>query len=949
MATYIQGLTDYIPQIQPFQPDLNFFANVMQTRQNKYDIGKKKINSLYGSLLNSPLSREDSVRRRDEFFKMIDQDIKKISGLDLSKEQNVDAALNVFQGFYEDDLILKDMSTTKKLQNQLQTAEGYKNCKDPEKCNGVYWDEGVKKLQYQMEDFKNMSAKDAMGFSLDSYEAYVPWKEKAMKLVMEKGFNASKTDVSGDWVVTDTNGDVVKGGLYGLFKSVYGDDPRIQSNYQTKAYVDMKDNVRAGINIYGSEEESQKAYVTSVYTKGLSDLSKQLKQTTDDYDQVNNVVLELERKKNNKGKLSDYDQQLYNMAVQKRTELDTNKKELNNTLTDITSDYNKGDVKYLINKALTSNAFTLQVQDMNNLAESLSKRGMERKVVANPYGEISAKTAARKSEMAYESSLNMKELEYKNVLAKDLASYNFAIDLEKMKTKHGYDTDVASIKKGVANGTIPAPGGNFEEGLSVEATPGSTVSLGLEDNPELLYQRTNVVAEMKNEAESKNGAVNYLYDVFNEAKNNAKNNNGAEQYLKNTYGDNWNSIKNPQDLLVAINKKKGSGGYYAVFNNTNKMLDSKSNPLGDVSWSDSVIMNNKERVYNIKKSHDTYIAKVTNAINATKQTIDKIKKSATTDNKVASYADLLISKGGIYLGGTEDAPAGFVKGYIEREMKAGNYDVDAGDAQDAYETLQEQFYTTYNTTAQLTNTGIGLSGGGVISSGAVKYEALDLKKPGAVSADVINTMSEALRNDNYKIVTGNNSLDNYEEDNNEYAQRVIQSLITTARSGSEKDKPTIAALLSGIAAEKENVSSITVNIPKDYLDKVLGSKDKGPEADAKAKILKDGITLFFNNTITKSDVIKGSQMSNTELIIRSGVDHTVDAYSDYGGTITYKNYDKARGTVSVVATQKYISNGKLTEEKTEYQLPISKVGISEQNHLEAFKLQSQKNYSILNK
>jgi hypothetical protein len=37
MATYIQGVTDYIPDYQPFQPDLNFYASYLQTKQNQYD------------------------------------------------------------------------------------------------------------------------------------------------------------------------------------------------------------------------------------------------------------------------------------------------------------------------------------------------------------------------------------------------------------------------------------------------------------------------------------------------------------------------------------------------------------------------------------------------------------------------------------------------------------------------------------------------------------------------------------------------------------------------------------------------------------------------------------------------------------------------------------------------------------------------------------------------
>jgi len=98
MATYLQGVTDYIPQIQPFRPDYNFLGNVLQTRQTKYDASKKQISELYGSLLNGPLSKETNIKRRDEFFKVIDNDIKRISGLDLSLQQNVDQAQNVFKG-----------------------------------------------------------------------------------------------------------------------------------------------------------------------------------------------------------------------------------------------------------------------------------------------------------------------------------------------------------------------------------------------------------------------------------------------------------------------------------------------------------------------------------------------------------------------------------------------------------------------------------------------------------------------------------------------------------------------------------------------------------------------------------------------------------------------------------------------------------------------------------
>ena len=85
MSTYLPGVPDYVPQIQEFRPDFNLFAKSLQMSQSKYDANHEKLSNLYGSLLNSPMLREKNIEERDQFFKVIDQDIKKMSGMDLSK------------------------------------------------------------------------------------------------------------------------------------------------------------------------------------------------------------------------------------------------------------------------------------------------------------------------------------------------------------------------------------------------------------------------------------------------------------------------------------------------------------------------------------------------------------------------------------------------------------------------------------------------------------------------------------------------------------------------------------------------------------------------------------------------------------------------------------------------------------------------------------------------
>ena len=93
MATYLQGVEDYIPQFQPFDPDLNFYANVLQTKQTQYDSNWKAINKIYGQYFYSDLTRDGNIAKKDELIKSIDFNLRRISGLDLSLEQNVEQAL----------------------------------------------------------------------------------------------------------------------------------------------------------------------------------------------------------------------------------------------------------------------------------------------------------------------------------------------------------------------------------------------------------------------------------------------------------------------------------------------------------------------------------------------------------------------------------------------------------------------------------------------------------------------------------------------------------------------------------------------------------------------------------------------------------------------------------------------------------------------------------------
>ena len=262
MATYIQGVTDYIPEVQAFQPDYNFLGNILQNKQSKYDANYKAISQTYGNLLNSQMLRKDNIEKRNEFFKVIDQDIKRISGLDLSLQQNTDAANKVFDSFYQNKDIVYDMTYTKEYQKQLQNAEAYRNCIDEKKCGGKYSDISVSALHYKAQEFINADKESAMQMSPGRFTPSVNIQQKAndlLKSIVGKdnkgGISTVTMSKDGRYQFTLSNGELIAGPLSQLLQADLENDPMVKDMYDTHAYVNRKSFVASKAKELGGNED----------------------------------------------------------------------------------------------------------------------------------------------------------------------------------------------------------------------------------------------------------------------------------------------------------------------------------------------------------------------------------------------------------------------------------------------------------------------------------------------------------------------------------------------------------------------------------------------------------------------------------------------------------------------------------------------------------------------
>lgn len=446
MATYLQGVTDYIPQFQPFQPDLNLYANVLQTKQTEYDTAWKSINNIYGQYFYSDLTRDGNIKKKDELLKNIDFNLKRVSGLDLSLDQNVAQAVQVFKPFYEDRNLMKDMAWTKNYNSQKARGEGLKNALD-EKRREQYWDGGVRALDYMREEFKEASDEEALNFGNVSYTPYVNSMKKAQQLAKEAGLSIETVDFSPDgrWIVKNKNGEALMEPLSKLFEASLGSDPAIQAVYQTQAYINRKDYAYSNAAQFnGDKNAAEMKYLENSYTM----LKNQQVKRYDDLQDVSNTYanrikdVEAQIKSGNKDpKLQTYLDNLQeakttNDAVLSRIEKDvealSDKSSTISTSTGFQNPY--GDIKSLRYKVDNGMASMLMQKDLNEAAEIFAFQNAKQDIEANPYAINEQKHA-----------FSMQEIASRNAGLANAARIRNAGEAKNLRDKALLDSGMASI------------------------------------------------------------------------------------------------------------------------------------------------------------------------------------------------------------------------------------------------------------------------------------------------------------------------------------------------------------------------------------------------------------------------------------------------------------------------------------------------------------------------
>lgn len=898
MATYINGVTDYIPQIQEFKPDFNFYAKSLQMSQSKYDANHDKLSSLYGSLLNSPMLREKNIEERDAFFKTIDQDIKRMSGMDLSKQQNVDAASGIFNQMLDNKAIVKDMVWTKNWQKEHQRADGFRNCVDPEKCGGAWWQEGVSALNYRADEFKNATDDEAMGFGSAKFTPYQDVMGKAMKLAKEADLNVTIDQKSGGYIVTTKNGpNLLAKPLASLFMGQLGKDPAIMDYYKTKAYVDRKNWVSSNAPAYGSKEAAQQAYIQQYTQAAGADLDKAETDIKSTQENVSNQRKNLENEIKTKGTtptsaLAD----MYRAAVGTEQQL--------GATGDVIKDAN-GNLKVGLSNAGTRAALsnidaalaaTYLQGDIGKAAMTLSYKDYEQTKEADPYALENVKHANR---------MALSNLDYK----KQYALLGRKFDLDQMEKKiEAQGTAVAN--EGWSTTPIGGVDVNLDEGAAHTEIIKKQDKLEQEisrNEKELLVEAlTTIQQQSRNSDPTKAAGARADLITMGDAMVQEVKKDDPEFLRKYSRYSDDQKIKVLQDFDFNNAMRVVSG------HTADAMYDDVLFPMMDMNTKSNTV--NRKYLSNLwsstanrtkrDKIHRKSIV-LEQLNNGYKENVAKVKADIKSqDSEFGEWSGAIDAF--IDDNGNPKSQKQFVDDYMRQSVRSAapgesqeaiayNANMEAHeiwenmDSEDGLMQKWREAYSKHSVVKGQTNT---MGGGSQAIEEGRGYLADPVNYLSTASTGFMGAARDVFRGglENARVAIGGLSA-GIPEESSDNAKAILNQLYSdyaTRANPNDKKRPILNVTTQAIAGGNSDWMAVNVKVDDDYAAQYTGSKsNKGLLYDNRVNLVKDGITMYIKKSEATNQFYENSKRSDLETLIHYNGSYKIDDFPDiFEGELT---------------------------------------------------------------
>lgn len=261
MATFQPNSKTVYANPATYTPDFSFLDTMLKRKETQYNQGFSQVSRQYSNLAQD-VSRKDNRETRDKFLQQAKENLKNLSAMDLSLQENITEAGKVFAPLYENDNLLGDISLTKHYKTQRSIAESFKTEDGGKGFNQA----NIDYVLMQQEDFINEKDPSKWRQYMSQRRSYEPYSDYSKKYQEAyKDFKPSVTSTNtfrgkqGEWLVQTKDASVNSEEFRQHLESYLSP--------QDKRQIEIE-----GVVKYGRTAEQLK----DVYTKNIEDRIKNI-------------------------------------------------------------------------------------------------------------------------------------------------------------------------------------------------------------------------------------------------------------------------------------------------------------------------------------------------------------------------------------------------------------------------------------------------------------------------------------------------------------------------------------------------------------------------------------------------------------------------------------------------------------------------------------------------
>ena len=834
MATYLQGYDDYIPQIQTYEPDLNTFTKIINERQGKYDEARKQLSDLYNSMLNSPMLRDEDNATRDEYFKIIESDIKKLSGMDLSLRQNQTAASNVFTQLLNNKNIAHDMVYTKKAYQALEDGELIK-VSDPK----AYWEGMSQLIQMDMLDYKNADKETALKMSAPKFTKRVNIMDEIIPMLDKLDLNIVNESVTqpvldkngmpvvdkngvpmtqeGRWVVRQKNGQLAFPYMQSLLQGMFADRGDALAYYKELSRYNRMLYANEHANEYGGDvNQASDAYVKLNLKAMRQQMQENIDMIRSVYNNANDKA-QMDQKRLEDGGLEPWEEKSLQKAIE---------------------EYNN-DIESINNSKEYAESSAREFDNLQGNVSGESFDTMYGRMLLNGDIRSAAEFAAMKNaEVSYKVNPYMQDMiNHQYRVAEENNRFKHQQALE--KEKHGYRMLEKAFENQLKNhglgmtyaGSTPCkvdPQTGNVSGIEVKAgtdeaallthnalkkTLGTTLKeRGLVDNE--VYVINKSLEKLKEKASGSYDAMSEYVDIYGRYMYSIGNGEAYEDLFKHHHGnikDIYAEIKNQ-----TLNISASTVDPYDIDSMYEKVsLSETIRDLRDVSDSQKAITAMKT---SFEKSQEEYIKGIISAASSMSDEEKKDLKALLNLNQNQSFNDF---KG--HFASFDE----FVKKGNYKDLKdaAKKYDASGKDTKSIQFKLMKELSKQPIDTYLSMYTGIHGFGSYYCNAEAVTYTNATNN---AWNRDINELLTKAVAEDGTNAFFVNGKFGKNVPTQSDATARLVANNIHNTMSVLSKDgNQSCTAVISSIACSDDRYAAVTFSVPAKYMNGLSTDQKEG--------------------------------------------------------------------------------------------------------------------------